>query len=201
MHPEAKKLESTALLTEPELWDPLGPMLICSSGTLNLRPQPITKYWRLVYCRDTWARPGQAQMHPRPSFSFILDHPESRPVELYCVLWKSWGWVRNGPSVLLPPSLTSISGSLPFLHLSMSHCPCPRSTVKVQVQVAQSCPILCDPVDFTVHGILQARILEWGAFPFFRGFSQPQDQTQVSHIAGRFFTSWATREAKEYWNG
>ena len=54
---------------------------------------------------------------------------------------------------------------------------------------------LCDPVDYTVHGILQARILEWVAFPFSRGSSQPRAQTQVSHIAGGFFTSWATREA------
>ena len=54
---------------------------------------------------------------------------------------------------------------------------------------------LCDPLDYTVHGILQARILEWVAFPFSRGSSQPRDWTQVSHIAGGFFTSWATREA------
>ena len=46
-----------------------------------------------------------------------------------------------------------------------------------------------------VHGILQARILEWVAIPFSKGSSQPRDQTQVSCIAGRFFTSWATREA------
>ena len=45
------------------------------------------------------------------------------------------------------------------------------------------------------HGILQARILKRVAFPFSRGSSQPRDQTQVSHIAGGFFTSWATREA------
>ena len=45
-----------------------------------------------------------------------------------------------------------------------------------------------------------ARILEWVAVPFSRGFSQPRDWTQVSHIAGGFFTSWATREAKEYWS-
>ena len=54
---------------------------------------------------------------------------------------------------------------------------------------------LCDPMDYTVHGILQARILEWVAFPFSRGSSQPRDRTQVCCIAGRFFTSWATREA------
>ena len=65
------------------------------------------------------------------------------------------------------------------------------------MKVAESCPTLCDPTDYTVHGILQARILEWVAFPFSRGSSQPRDQTQVSHIAGRFFTSWATREAQE----
>ena len=44
-----------------------------------------------------------------------------------------------------------------------------------EVKVAQSCPTLCDPVDYTVHGVLQARILEWGAFPFSRGSSQPRD--------------------------
>ena len=53
----------------------------------------------------------------------------------------------------------------------------------------------------TVHGILQARILEWVAFPFSRGSSQSRDRTQVSRIAGGLLTSWATREAQEYWNG
>ena len=52
-----------------------------------------------------------------------------------------------------------------------------------------------------LHGILQARILEWVAFPFSRGSSQPRNRTQVSHTAGRFFTVWATREAQEYWSG
>ena len=61
----------------------------------------------------------------------------------------------------------------------------PKSIVKV----TQSCPTLCDPMDYTVLGILQARILEWVAFPFSRGFSQPRDRTQVSRIAGGFFTS------------
>ena len=65
----------------------------------------------------------------------------------------------------------------------------------VNVKVTQSCPYLCDPMNYTVHGILQARILEWVAVPFSRWYSQPRDQTQVSCITGRFFTSWATREA------
>ena len=60
---------------------------------------------------------------------------------------------------------------------------------KVKVDVAQLCPTLFNPIDCTVHGILQARILEWVAFPFSRGSTQPRDQTQVSDIAGGFFTS------------
>ena len=59
----------------------------------------------------------------------------------------------------------------------------------VKVKVSQSCLTLCDPMDYIVHGILQARILKWVAFPFSRGSSQPRDQTQVSCIAGGFFTS------------
>ena len=66
------------------------------------------------------------------------------------------------------------------------------------VKVTQLCPTLCDPTDYTVHGILQAGILEWLAFPSSRGSSQPRNRTQVSCIAGRFFTSWASREAQ--WN-
>ena len=65
----------------------------------------------------------------------------------------------------------------------------------VKVKVPQLCPALCDPMDYTVHGILQARILEWVAIPFSRGSSQARDRTQVSCIAGGFFTSWATTEA------
>ena len=53
-----------------------------------------------------------------------------------------------------------------------------------EVKVAQLCPTLCKPMDYTVHGILQARILEWVAFPISRGSSQSRDLTQVSHIAG-----------------
>ena len=63
--------------------------------------------------------------------------------------------------------------------------------------VAQLCLTLCNPMDCSlsgssVHGILQARILEWVAMPSSRGSSQPKDQTQVSRIPCRFFTIWAT---------
>ena len=49
------------------------------------------------------------------------------------------------------------------------------SSMQGEVKVTQSCLTLCDPMDYTVHRILQARILEWVAFPFSRGFSQPRD--------------------------
>ena len=65
----------------------------------------------------------------------------------------------------------------------------PTESVKVKAKFTQSCLTLCDSIDYPVPGILQARILEWVAFPFSRGSSQPRDQTQVSCIAGGFFTS------------
>ena len=72
-------------------------------------------------------------------------------------------------------------------------------TVREWMKVTQPCPILCDPMDYIAHGILQARILEWVAFSFSRGSSQPRDWTQVSHIAGGSFTNWAIREAHQKW--
>ena len=69
--------------------------------------------------------------------------------------------------------------------------------VKVRVLVTKSCLALCNSMDCSppgssIHGILQARILEWGVISFSRGSSWPRDQTQVSCMASRFFTVWAT---------
>ena len=69
-----------------------------------------------------------------------------------------------------------------------------------KVKVSQSCPTLCDPMNCnlpgsSVHWILQARILEWVAVSFSRESSQPRDQTQVSRIAGGFFSIWTAQEA------
>ena len=60
---------------------------------------------------------------------------------------------------------------------------------KIKVKVSQSDLTLCEPMDYTDRGILQARIMEWVAIPFSRGSSQPRDRTQVSCIAGGFLTS------------
>ena len=77
---------------------------------------------------------------------------------------------------------------------------CWQKSLNVKVLVIQSCPALCDsmvcssPAGSSVHGILQARTLEWVAIPFSSRSSQPRDWAEVSHITGRFFTIWATRE-------
>ena len=80
---------------------------------------------------------------------------------------------------------------LPYMKLTQTIGP----TLKKESEVAQSCPTLCDPMDYvaSVYVILQARILEWAVISFSRGSSQPRDWTWVSHIAGRRFILWATR--------
>ena len=92
-----------------------------------------------------------------------------------------WWWIRKGNPIWSAFSLGKGRG--PW-----------------KAKVAQLCPTLCDPMHFSppgssVHAILQARILEWVAVPFSRGSSQSRDQTQVSHIAGRFFTICITTES------
>ena len=74
-----------------------------------------------------------------------------------------------------------------------------KGRVKLESYIALSCTTLCDPMDCSlpgssVHGIFQARVLEWVAISFSRGSSRFRNRTQVSHIVGRCFTVWATKE-------
>ena len=91
--------------------------------------------------------------------------------------------------------LVSVIFSLPTL-LLLGHPLALNHLLKVKVKVVQSYLTLCNPRDCIVHGILQTRMLEWVAFPFSMGSSQPKNWTQVSCIAGGFFSSWATWEAQ-----
>ena len=70
-----------------------------------------------------------------------------------------------------------------------------HSTQETKQRCGQTCSARGGGGSYTVHGILQAKILEWVAFPFSKGSSQPRNQTRVSCIAGGFFTSWVIREA------
>ena len=102
----------------------------------------------------------------------------------YALLSSHVGWFTKGQGGQLLKSLS-------------------KSVQWVWSEVAQSCPTLCDPMDCSlsgssVHGIFQARVLEWIAISFSRGSSRPRNWTKVSHIAGRRFTVWATREVWLY---
>ena len=116
-----------------------------------------------------------------------------------------WLVIQSLFQVVLIHSLHSFPRRPQLVHVLIFQAACEAGTFSCSpsalhrvlccVLSPQSCSTLCNPMDYTVQGILQARILEWVAFPFSRGSSQPRDRTQVSHIAGGFFTSWAIREA------
>ena len=111
--------------------------------------------------------------------------------------WNSPGHNTGVGSQFPSPGIFPTQGSNPGLrHCRQILCQLSHKGSPSEVKVVQYCLTRCNPINYTVHGILQARILEWVAFPFSRGSSQPRDQTQISHTAGGFFTSWATGEAQ-----
>ena len=88
---------------------------------------------------------------------------------------------------LRKPSLAPTLTSTPLTAAVL--VPLPWAPPQMPVKVAQLYLTLCNPMDYTVRGILQARLLEWIVIPFSRGASQPRNRTRVSCIAGIFFTS------------
>ena len=100
-------------------------------------------------------------------------------------VWGQTAWIQTPALTLTYPQKTIVRTK--WINISK------------ESEVAQLCPTLCNPLDCSlpgssVHGILQARILEWVAISFSRGSSRPRDRTRVSHIVGRRFNLWATRE-------
>ena len=105
-------------------------------------------------------------------------------------------WAIVCPSCHPVKRLTYISFMKQYLKVNL------YTHMGVCAKSLQLCPTLCDPMDCSppgssMHGILQARILEWVVMPSSRGSSQPRDQTCVSYLAGGFFTDWATWEGGE----
>ena len=87
------------------------------------------------------------------------------------------------------------------VEIEIMNNPITSTEIEKKSEVAQLCLTLCNPMDCSipgssVHGIFQARVLEWVAISFSRESSQPRDRTWVAHIAGRHFTIWATRDAE-----
>ena len=109
----------------------------------------------------------------------------------HCVL--QFSWLLLLPRVWMQASLVDFASScyLPVIPFRSFEFPpfALGAVFSSEVKVTQSCLTLCEPMDYTVHGILQARILEWVAFSFSRGYSQPRNWTGVSCIAGVHWVS------------
>ena len=136
------------------------------------------------------------------NFKWKIQERENSSLLLFCFKIHSWKCANKDLKFHPRSLIIKISGSLvkdcEHLFFDDSLSPALVWKWKVKVKVTQLCPTLCDPMDYSVHGILQARILEWVAFPFSRASYQPRYRTQVSHIAGRFITSLATREVASH---
>ena len=115
---------------------------------------------------------------------------------------------RGSPALLLLAAWLWENTVCAHVSLSVSEAVVTRVSQMLWISccclVVQSCLTLCDPVDYSppgssVHGILQARILEWAAIPFSRGSSQTRDQTWVFCIAGGLFTIWPPGKLVSLW--
>ena len=131
--------------------------------------------WRSLVGYSPWG-PHESVATERLHFHFSLSRSGERngnPLQCSCLenprdggaRWAAVYGVAQSRTRLKRLSSSSSSGTEV---VALPQC-------KMRVKVSQSCPTLCDPVDYTVHGILQARILEQVAFPFSRGSSQPRD--------------------------
>ena len=125
---------------------------------------------------------------------FYFPSSLQKPTEAgssYYILFCRWGnWSTECLNLFRTTQLRSVRAGIWNTSLG-----CLSGVLSHSVMSDSYDSMACSPPGFSVHGILQARILEWMAISSSRGSSRPRDWTQVSCIAGGFFTSWATREA------
>ena len=146
----------------------------------------------------------------------VLEHRRHSEIFVELIMLPFYFWIKKGPngsrcsfkwehfSRTIVVNDHSPTWGTPSFSIKGYPTKRARSHLAVQVLVSQSCLTFCDPTDCcspgsSVHGIFQARILEWVAISYSRGSSPPRDWTQVSCIAGQVFTVWATREALGLW--
>ena len=175
----------------------------------------ICKYWGIIPSSCVFTKNKQGQVCTASSIVAVLSRCPTH-VGIFGILWYSINtehvtmntWMnkfsleRKRNQMFSRNILFRLKA---FKHLIVVCCfvrskNISSSKVKVKVLVTQSCLTVCDcmdcsPPDSSLHGILQARILEWVAMPFSRGSSRPTDRIQVFCIASRLFTIWVTREA------
>ena len=157
---------------------------VCWLGPWNFKVQNANKYPSLKNIRKPVSKDALNLLFPRAPL-----RTQVRPCPC-CML--PWRQPDHPPCFHLhPESLTPWETNQ--THLANQFC--------IKMWKWKLHLTLCYPMGCWVYGILQARILEWVSCPFSRGSSQPRDWTQVTYIAVGFLTSWATREAQEYWTG
>ena len=133
---------------------------------------------------------------------FCKNHMHYKPsFQIFCIWFINFVLINLLVAYMVDSQGSEVAFFCP-IRLSPKHALSGKKDMPDCVVVIQSPSRvwLCDPMDCSlpgssVHGILQARVLEWVTIPFSRGSSWPRDWIQVSCIAGRFFTIWANREA------
>ena len=170
---------------------------------LRLQKQGRSQPWSLLTALGVLRRADHLRFLPALTINPHLPAPPVKGPH-HPLSWQEQGHrflfslTFNAAGIPIKPSLNFFSALVNYFCWLKN----PRIQVgnkEVEVLVTHSCQTLCDPRDCTlsgssVHGILQARILEWVAISVSKGSIQPRDQIWVSCIAGRFFTLWAPRE-------
>ena len=165
-------------------------------------------------CATPWTAAHQAVLHHLQEFAQTHVHRVNDAIRPFQSLWILLLLPSIFPSIRVFSSESALHVRWPN-YWSFSFWVSPSSeysglisfrmdwfdVLAIQSEVTQLSPTLCSPVDCSpphssVHGIFQARILEWAAISFSRGSSWPRDQTLVSHTVGRLFTVWAARTLK-----
>ena len=167
-------------------WIPFSPAYSLEAGSTGLAP-----------CSYSGTQPRfTCSAIPRVIFSTMwLKVPQDRVCVLSSRVKKAG---KRGKPPLFKTSPFGVSALEVECQCCLMFSPQTESEIESVSYSVMTIPcdlIDCSPPGSSVHGILQARILEWVAISFSRGSSQPRDRTRLSHIAGRLFTHWATREA------
>ena len=182
----------------PDDWHLELPFLFFLCGFLVLS-SPWNSLLFMLFNHEVSGTPGEGAIHsvlPSPLFLLYGEAAGIHTVVLVEGLWPARkGQLKYRLCLLCDASHPALVPSSPgwpqelFVNVQESES---------ESEVAQSCMTLCDPMDCSppgssIHGILQARVLEWVAISFSGGSSPPRDWNRVSRIVGRRFTAWATR--------